>query len=192
MPSLEDLSIDQLLARAKHTEQSDALVRALAANPQTRTGLQRLIKQHNPKTIIPELDAADAVRGEVAGANERIAALENAFLENGVRDRLTRQRGDIQAKYGFTDADMNALESMMTDPDPEKRIPGYETAARVYKAERQPSIPTTSAVARPGLAMPSVDIWGSAIGNRDVLNRTAMDLAFQASNEFRQGGGVPH
>jgi hypothetical protein len=186
--NVDELTVDELRQYARSASQSDTLVRELAGNPATRNDLQRLLKKHNPNIVIPEIDAADAVRGEVAMANDRIAQLENVILEKDIRDRLTRQRGDVQAKYRLSEGDMGALEAMMTDPDPEKRVNGYETAARLYTAERQQAVPTPSALAPPGMKMPDTDVWGKSIGNRDVLNRTAIEQAYRATQEFRSGG----
>ena len=59
MPSLEDLTTDQLLARARELEQQDVIVKRLMSDPEAREVVQRQLKKIDPKISIPEIDASD-------------------------------------------------------------------------------------------------------------------------------------
>jgi hypothetical protein len=185
--SLEDLTTDQLLARARELEGSANLISSLSTNPETRTQLQRLIKTINPSLVIPELDSAIAVEAQLKTRDDKIAELENKFLEKEVKDRLEKQRKDVQTKYKLADADMLEVEKMMVDPDPNQRIPGYEAAARVFSASKQTAIPTHSNAAPPTFSMPEQDVWGKGIGNKAQLDKIALNEAYSAWNEALGG-----
>lgn len=192
MPSLEDLTTDQLLAHARALEGSHNLLNTLSGNPETRTELQRLMKKVNPKLVIPEIDTADAVRGEMKVRDERIASLENKILEGEVRGRMERQRAAAQVKYNLSDADLLEVEKLMIDPDPDKRVPGYESAARVFTAERQNAKPTPASFSPPVFTMPENDVWGKGIGNKQQLDKIALTEAYSAWNEVASGRTAQH
>lgn len=181
--SLEDLTTDQLLARARELEGSANLLTTLAQNPATRGDLQRLMKKANPSLVIPEIDAADAVRGEIRERDERINRLEQQMLEDKVRTRLEKQRSDARAKYNLSDADMVEVEKLMTHEDTEQRIPGYDAAARVYASSKQNTVPTPASLNPPTFTMPENDVWGKGIGNKAALDKIAMNEAFSAWND---------
>ena len=184
--SLEDLgnlTTDQLLARAREMEGSANLLNTLAQNPATRGDLQRLMKKANPSLVIPEIDAADAVRGEIRERDERINKLEQQMLEDKVRTRLEKQRADARSKYNLSDADMSEVEKLMTHEDPEQRIPGYDAAARVFAASKQNTVPTHAAIAPPVYTMPENDVWGKGIGNKAALDKIALSEAYAAWND---------
>jgi hypothetical protein len=158
-------------------------MRTLSGNPETREPLQRLLKKANPALSIPELDAADRVRAESKVHEERIARLEHDITEDRVRRRLEADRAAIKTRYGLTDEDVVKIEAMMVDPDPEKRIPTYDAAARVYKAERTPSTPTPTLVQPPTFEMPETDTWKGGIGNKSQLDKIALKEAYSAWND---------
>jgi hypothetical protein len=185
--SLEDLTTDQLLARARQTEGSQTLIETLSRDPRTREMLQRAMKTINPALVIPEIDATDKVRAEIAERDKRIAALETQQLERDAAQRVRDRREAIKVKYRLTDADVAEVEKLMTDKD--DPIPTHDAAARVYLASRTPSTPTHSSAGPIDRTyqMPEKDVWGPGIGNPAKLNRIAMDEAFSAWNDIRAG-----
>lgn len=185
MPSLEDLTTDQLLARARELEGLDTLVKGLARNPETREMVQRAIKKANPNVSIPELDSNDKVLAAVATEREERLKLERSIQERDIRDRLEKQRAGIISRHKLTEADMVEVEKLMTrEVDP---IPTYEGAALVYKASRQSATPTPANFAPPTFTMPEQDVWGKGIGNKAALDKIAMNEAFSAWNEIASG-----
>lgn len=185
MGSLEDLTTDQLLARARQLEATEGLVRAITADPDARRQLQGLIRKVKPGTRFPELEAEEAASRVVKSSEDRVSALEAKLLEEQTRTRLERQRSDAKSKYNLSDDDMAKVEALMTHEDPSQRIPGYETAARVFKAERQQSIPTSSFVSPPAVPLPEQDTWGAGIGNKVELNKIALREAYSALSDYR-------
>lgn len=188
MASLEDLSVDQLLARARETEGAYLTFNALSQNPETRETLQRLLKKANPRLVIPEIDAKDAVLVQVQESNKRVEKLEQQILERDIRDRMERTRAGVKSKYRLTDEDMSGVEALMiqteSNPDP---IPTYDAAARVYRASRESAVPTPATFQPPTYEMPEKEIWGKGIGNKAQLDRIAMNEAFAAWNEISAG-----
>src|ERR1700675_1065717 len=114
MPTLEDLSVDELRARAALTESSHTLLQSLTSNPETRETIQRALKKLNPKLVIPEIDAQDKVMGAVQGLREDNEKLRREIQEKDIRDRLTAQRKDIRERFSLTDADVLEVEKIMT------------------------------------------------------------------------------
>lgn len=185
MPGLEDLTTDQLLARARELEGSEATLRALTSNPKTRETVQRALKTLNPNLVIPEIDAKDAVLAQVGESNKRVEKLEQQIQERDIRDRIERTRAAVKDKYRLSDEDMTGVEKLMVDP--ENPIPTYDAAARVYLASRQSSTPTPASFAPPTFQMPEQDVWGKGIGNKAALDKIAMGEAFNAWNEISSG-----
>ena len=183
--SLEDLTTDQLLARARQLEAGANTLAALSANPETREGLQRLLKKANPKLSIPEIDAKDAVLGEVKTLSASLEKLQNQILERDVRDRIERQRADVKGRYKLSDEDLTEVEKLMIDKD--NPIPTYDAAARVFRASRTSATPTPAQFNPPTFQMPESDVWGSGIGNPSKLNRIAIEEAYKAFGEISSG-----
>jgi hypothetical protein len=193
--SLEDLTVDQLLAHAKSLEPQANLLKALNTDPATREAMQRLIKQKFPATSLPELEAKDAVRAEIKTERDARIALENKIREDEIRRRLTDQRKAIMDKHDLTEADVLEVEKLMTrEVDP---IPTYEGAALVYKASKVSATPTRAFIA-PTFEMPDKEVWAGGMmsnapgggGTKARLDRIGMNQAYEAMNELF-GGKVP-
>jgi hypothetical protein len=191
--SLEDLTTDQLLARARQLETVAATVGAIANDPETRESWLRLLKKKNPGLSLPEIDAKDAVLGEVGKLTKTVEDMRNAMLERDVRDRIERERSAVRTKYHLTDDDITGVEKLMIDK--ENPISSYDAAARVHLASRQSATPSSVNFQPPTYQMPEKDVWGAGIGNPARLNKIAIDEGFKAWNEIRSGqvagmGGV--
>lgn len=185
MPSLEDLTTDQLLARARELEGAETTLRALTSNPKTRETIQRALKTINPNLVIPEIDAKDSVRAEIDTERQERIKLQNQIQERDIRERIEKQKAHVKGQYRLTDEDMTGVEALMIDK--ENPIPTYDAAARVYLASRQSATPTPSSFAPPTFSMPEKDVWGKGIGNKAALDKIAMGEAFNAWNEISSG-----
>lgn len=187
MASLEDLSVDQLLSRAKATEVSDQLLGRLVSDPSTREQTLRALKRINPGIPIPEIDAKDAVLGQLGGTDKRVEALEAKLQEQEIRERIRSNRDAIRNKHNLSDADIEAVEAIMVDKD--APIPNYEAAVKVYKASRTAALPSSSSFASPVFEMPAFDTWKNGINNPGQLDKIAMAEAYKAMEEVRNGSG---
>lgn len=187
MASLEDLTTDQLLAAAKQWQGQAALVEQLTKDPATRLELQKLVKKANPNLPIPELDAREAVASLVADQQKTIDKLQQDILEDRVKRRLEEQRRDVTARYKLSAEDLGEIEKMMVDPDPDKRIPSYDAAARVFAASKTQATPTPSAIMPPTFDMPEAKDWAGGVGNPAKLNQIGLKQAFAAWNEIAGG-----
>jgi hypothetical protein len=187
MPSLEDLTTDQLLARAREMEPNHQLLAALLSNRETREVMQRALKKVNPKLVIPEIDAKDEVRGEIKEQGKKIESLEHQLLERDVRDRIERQRASVKSKYKLSDAELLEVEKLMVLENPDERIPTYEAAAKVYRASTTPAQPTPATFMPPTYSMPEKEVWGPGIGSKAKLDKIGLEQAFSAFNDILQG-----
>ena len=185
MPSLEDLTVDQLLAKAREDAQPASFLRLLTSNPETREQVQRLLKKVKPDLAIPEIDAADRVLQAVATEREERLKLERQIREDAIRQRVEKDRATVVDKYHLTEADMVKVQELMLDKD--NPIPTFDAAARVYLASRTPATPTPAVFSPPTFTMPEKDKWGPGIGNPVRLNKIAVDEMFAAYNEILGG-----
>jgi hypothetical protein len=183
--TLEDLTTDQLLARARAMEGNDAMFRALLTNPETRSTIQRAVKKLNPSLVIPEIDAKDSVLAELAAEREARLKFENEVRERELRRSISAEKTGVQSKYQLTDADMLAVEKLMLDE--QHPISTYDAAARVHLASKKPATPTPAALVPPTYTMPEKEVWGAGIGNPAKLNRIALEEAYGAWNEIMGG-----
>jgi hypothetical protein len=184
--SLEDLTPDELLERARQTESSAQLIAALAGNPKTRESLQRLIKTIHPGVVIPEIDAKDKVVDDlIKPLTTQLETLQRSILERDARDAVRERRESIKVKYHLSDEEVTQVEALMTAK--EDPIPTHDAAARVYLASRQSAPSTPVSMLAPVYSMPEKDIWAPGIGNPVMLNRIAMQEATNAWNDLRAG-----
>ena len=187
MASLEDLSVDQLIARARQTEVSDQLLGRLVNDPSTREQTLRALKKINPALPIPEIDARDAVMADVGKTDKRVEALEAKLQESEIRERIRQNREEIKSKHKLSEDDIAAVEAIMVDKD--APIPNYEAAVKVYKASRQAAIPSSGSLSSPVFEMPPFDTWKNGINNPAQLDKIAMGEAFKAMEEVRANTG---
>jgi hypothetical protein len=183
--SLEDLTVDQLRAHAASLEGDANMLRSLAKNPETRELLQGAIKKVAPNTSIPEYDAKQQVRGEIAEERKARQALETKLMEREARDNVRERRQAIKEKFKLSDADVEKVEQLILEHKDENW--SHDTAATVYTASRQSPTPTPASYAPPTFDMPEKDTWGPGIGNKAKLDKIAMDQAFGAMNEIMSG-----
>jgi hypothetical protein len=181
MPSLEDLSHEDLIEHTKALQQSDNLFKTLLTAPDTRERMQRLIKEKNPNLSIPEIDSTDRVMAAVAAEKAEREKLEAKILERDVRDKIDRARSGIKDKYKLNDEEVLEVEKLMTDK--ENPIPTHDAAARVFKASRTVSEPTPMQISAPVYDMPDAKIWGAGIGNKQALDRIFLTEATKVLNE---------
>jgi hypothetical protein len=186
--SLEDLTVDQLRARAAQLESQAGLLQLLVGNPDTRETVQRALKKLRPELVIPEIDATDRVMKRLDEIVDDNKKLRGEILEKDIRGRLERERSGVQAKYKLNDEDMKGVEALMVDK--ENPIPTYEAAAMVYRAQRVSAVPSPSTFRPPVFEMPEKELWGKGIGHKALLDRIALNEAWAAIGDL-QSGKVP-
>jgi len=183
--SLEDLTVDQLLATAKETQAAHRLLQSLMSDPASREMVQRHVKKIEPSRPIPEIDTRDAIEAKIEEERKARQALEAQIRERDIRERLEKERSRVSSHYRLSENDMLEVEKLMTDKD--NPIPSYDAAARVFKASASTGTPTTAHLAPPTFDMPESDVWGKGIGNKANLDKIAMNEAFKALNDLRSG-----
>lgn len=176
--SLENFTQAQL-------EESTRLFQTLLGSKDTRETMLRAIKKTTGQSI-PEIDARDAVMGEVEKERGERLKLEARLQERDIMDRIKEERAKVKRDHSLNDEDVKAVEALMIDKD--APIPNYAAAAKVYKASKQIAQPTTHQLQPKTWDMPEKDVWAPGIGNRQALNKIATEQAYIALNEFRSGG----
>lgn len=183
MPSLEDLTTDQLLAYAKTQGEGNALFQTLLNSPDTRDATLRLVKSKNPNLPIPELDTKMGMEARFEEEKQARIKLEEKMQMDQINARIDKERERVKKVHDLTDADMIEVEKIMTDKD--APIPHYDAAAKVLKAQKTLATPTTVSIAPPTYDMPEAKTWAKGIGNAAMLNKTATEMAYLAQAEFR-------
>lgn len=181
MSSLEDLSHEDLLKHTAALQASDNLFKTLLTSPDTREETLRLMKKKNPNLIIPEVDGNDRVLKAVAEEAAERKKLEAKMLERDITDRIAKERERVMKTHKLSEADVLEVEKLMTDKD--NPIPNYDGAARVFKAERTPSEPTSMQISAPVYDMPDGKVWAPGIGNMQRLNKIFTEEATKVVNE---------
>lgn len=181
MPSLEDLSHEDLLKHTQALKASDDLFKTLLTSPDTRERTLRLMKEKNPNLVMPEIDASDRVMKAVEGEAKKREELEAKIMERDIKERIEKERARVKSTYKLSDADVLEVEKLMTDKD--NPIPNYDGAARVYKAARTPSEPTPMQIGAPTYDMPDGKVWAPGIGNMQRLNKIFLEEATRVVNE---------
>jgi len=164
--------------------ESTKLFHSLLNSPDTREQTLRLIKKKSG-TSIPEIDAKDSVLAEVQVERAERQKLEARIQEREIMDRIEKERLRVKNDYKLSDSDVIEVEKLMTDKD--APIPNYAAAAKVYNASKQIAAPTSSALQPKTWDMPEKDIWAAGIGNKQQLDKIAINEAYKAMNEFRAG-----
>jgi hypothetical protein len=182
--SLEDMTPQEIIAYTTAIERSSNLLDASLNNPATRKEQLALLKKVHPNMPIPEIDSANELETRLAAERDERKKLEDRIRDGEIRDRLERERKRCMSTYELTEADMIEVEKIMTDKD--APIPHYDAACKVFKASRTAATPTPSAiVASRTFDMPTRDVWGKGVGNKAMLDKTAMEQAVIALNEIR-------
>jgi len=98
--SLEGQSAEQVAALA---QMSDDLLR----NPETRGPFQRLLKKHNPKLALPEIDTEDRVTEAVKPLVKKIEEIEGRTVVNAAQETANtmfenlRESGVVKTRKDF-------------------------------------------------------------------------------------------
>jgi hypothetical protein len=168
-------------------QESTRLLHTLLNSPDTRQTTLRMIK-HKTGQPIAEIDTADAVRADIKVEREAREKLEARIQEREIMDRIEKERARVKKDNNLTDADVLEVEKLMIDKD--APIPSYAAAAKVYQAQRQVATPTSSLLKPNTWDMPEKDVWAAGIGNKQALNKIALEEAYKAANEFRAKAGA--
>lgn len=178
LEDLKNLTVPELLERAARMEKDSTLYQTLLNDPATRGETLALVKKKYPQTSIPELDAKAAADAAIAAERAEREKLEAKVRDLEFDRRLEAQRESVVKKYDLTDADLLAVEALMTDKD--APIPHYDSAVKVHMASKKSAEPTSSHIARGPYEMPSKDKWGPGVGNKMALNKIFQTEAYAA------------
>ena len=170
--SLEGKSVEDIEALAE-------LANALGNNPATRLDFLRLTKKANPTANIPEIDIPIGLQGAMKPHLDRLAQLEAQAVERDTRDRITSQRKQALSVSGITEADMPAVEKLMTD----RKILDHTTAAEFHVAQRRMAEPTPSSLT--GLRTFGKPVMPDLAAFQGNLQAHARNEAYAAIDQLR-------
>lgn len=146
MPLVE-VDESELLAHRRLTEQFNQLL----ANPKTRTAVLKAQKELHPELVIPELDAAEPVRGEISELREEVRAFMKAQQEAAEERAKQEAMRSLEGKWkkgqkalranGYTDEGIAAIEKLME----EKGLADHEIAAAYWDKMNPPQQPVRGA-----------------------------------------------
>lgn len=115
---------------------SDFVVHALN-NPETRAAALGLLKKINPQSVVPEIDVADRVRGELAeklGEKDKaITDLQDTVTQLKLENERNKKWNELRHK-GYTDDEILEAEKLLVD----KKIASYDTALEYHRMKHQP------------------------------------------------------
>jgi hypothetical protein len=185
MASLEDMTTDQLLAHARRLEEQTQSFARIAQDPTAKEAMQAAAKKINPNLSIPEYDAKVAVNSAIEAEREERRKLEQRLMEREAKETIRERRESIRKKYSLKDADIEAIEQLILENKAEQW--SHDTAAQMYLASKRSATPTPASYAPPTYSMPEKDVWGPGIGNKSMLDKIAINQAFEAFNEIKSG-----
>jgi len=144
--ALVEIDQAQLEAHQKVTNELNRLL----ANPKTRRMVLEAKKVLDPDALIPELDATEAVRGEVSDLTKRFEAmaakLEEAENKREQREKMAQLQGTWEKgrsklrASGYTDEGLAEVEKFME----EKGVADHEVAAAAFERMHPPAEPVRS------------------------------------------------
>lgn len=181
--SLEDLTPVELLAQHRAALEKNKLFDTLMSDPDTRNEALKLIKRRNPTMPIPELDVNAAAEKALAAERAEREKLEARMRDSEFRERLRGERERLKRENDFSDADLVAIEALMTDE--KAPIPHFDAAAKVFKASRVQARPTSSQLAVKTFDMPDKTVWAAGVGNKMALDKAFREQSYAAVNEVR-------
>lgn len=184
-PSLEELPIEQVLQIARTAAPAAQLMDELVNDPATREEMLRLVKKHRPNLVIPEIDASDAVMGQVKATREELEKMREQLQRKELEAHLSAERRRVKEHYKLSDAELLEVEKLMVAP--EAPIPNYDAAARVFDASRQSAAPTPASLGSHTMDMPPMETWKGGVGDTSKLNQIALKEAYRALDEVKSG-----
>lgn len=105
--------------------QVTATMNKLLNNPKTRRQILEAQKALNPELVIPELEAAAAVQGDVSKLSEQLAALQKSMEDDKAEREQQARLSELQSKWdqgraklraqGYTDEGLATVEKFMEE-----------------------------------------------------------------------------
>lgn len=137
-------TLEQL--RAKYPNLSDDAIAGLAdvtlqlqGDQKTRKPFLNLFKSANPHVPVPEIEEPARVEAIIAEEAKARAAFEQRIEQRFAQEDLTKTKRSVADRFQLSDADLTAMEKMMT----EKKLPAdYAWAAQLYRQQTETATPT--------------------------------------------------
>lgn len=152
-----------------------ALFAALHNNPETRADLLKLIRKHDPKAVIPELDAEERALSRMHEAlkseQEKREAAEKRLDKLEFDRQLDRARNDVIEKGLVSRDEITEVEKLIT----EQHFPNHETAARYYAAQKATQPPSPEQYYGNALDSVEVDFFKDADAAADKVAHDLID-----------------
>lgn len=162
--SLEGMSPEEVAHLA-------GIAKALGDNPETRRGMQELMKKADPSLRIPEIDIPVQFQSQLeAERNERMA-LQKRLDDDALERRIRDQRESILA-MGVPADKVADVEKLMVD----KHIASHTTAAEFWKAQQSMATPTAPEGRKTFTSFSLPKLNGSKSENRSNTKNVAAQM----------------
>jgi hypothetical protein len=181
LPSLEGLASEDVARLAQ-------VAAALANNPQTRSGFQRLYKQVDPTVVLPELDMEEALAKQREQFHKELEDRD----KKAEQERLVRQR--TETLRDLVDSGLLARDDIAIDKESnlspiekfalDNKIGDYQSAARLYKQSLGAATPTNSS---PSFVPSAPTVPKIDLGDTGNLRQWSLNEAYKAVDEIRRG-----
>lgn len=171
--SLENMSQEEL-ALAQ-------LMRELGEDPETRLGLQALIKKKHPNVATPDLDAAVAMRQLNEDRKKDREEFEAFKAESKAKELEMTKWGEAIGAGHCTYDDIENVKKFMT----ENGLTEILNGARLWKQEMSLATPTNTVTNVYEMPTDHLDSWRK--GGNQNLARTALREAHSMIDEIRSG-----
>lgn len=122
-----------------------ALYQKLLSDPETRKEQLKLFKKLNPKTSIPEIDAAEPVVKEVGELRGEIDKLRKELADKDLNNQFEATANRLRAERGYTDEGWQKIVKLAAD----KSIPDLEVAADHFDRQNPKPEPVVDTGYRP-------------------------------------------
>jgi hypothetical protein len=106
-------------------------------SPDTRHDALKLLKKHNPKVVIPELDAAAPYEARLAGIEKKLEDSLKALSDRDADGALASKFDQLRQRRGYTDEGVEKIKKIMLDHS----VADPEIAANHFDASQAPADP---------------------------------------------------
>ena len=162
--SLEGMSQEEIAGLAM-------IAKRLGDNPDTRLGMQKLMKQADPSLRIPELDIPIQMQSQLDERDVKLAAMQKRLDDEALERRIREQRESIRA-MGVPADKVADVEKLMVD----KHIASHTTAAEFWKAQQSMATPTPPEGRKTFMSFSLPNLKGTKSENRSATKNAAVQM----------------
>ncbi len=165
------------------TPETEELVREMLKNPDVSPKFRRLLKEANPKAVLPLIDLEDSIAKIQEGADKKVGEALHEVGKLKAELKIKDERSSLKAA-GLSEAEIGEVEKLMQ----EKGITDYTIAANAFRYARQLATPTPSINKRPAVTheVPKEIMEKVATGDTSELTQWSRTGAYDDLEAFNR------